>query len=176
MKRSIPTGAWIAGGLVAAAMVVPGAAYATATLTQIVGTNGTTVAQVSKAKQLYTTPSDPNTAVSFQNSYAGNTTSSCLTLATPPTGKALVITDIRYNVSAGDSSDLLYVTNTSGCGAGGAVIEAVLTAGNGEYTFPAGLPVHATSALSFHVANSSGSQDNVAVYADGYTVPSTVLP
>jgi hypothetical protein len=176
MKRSIPTGAWIAGGLVAAAMLAPGIAYATATMTQIVGTNGTTVAQVSKAKQLYVAPSDPNTVVSFSSGYDGSTTSSCLTLATPPTGKALVITDIRYSVSKGSPADHLYLTNTVGCGAGGTVIDAVLPAGNGEYTFPAGLPVHATSALSFHVANSSGTEDDVTVYADGYTVPSTVLP
>jgi hypothetical protein len=47
-RPHLSTGAWIAGGLVAAAMLVPGIAYATL----IAGTNGTTLAQVTPASQL----------------------------------------------------------------------------------------------------------------------------
>lgn len=177
MKRSIPTGAWIAGGLVAAAMLAPGVAYATATLTQIVGTNGTTVAQVSKARQVYVAPTDPANAVTFEAGYSGTADSGCLTLGTVPTGKAVVITDLRYTVNAGgaNAGDTLYLSANTGCGAP-SVAQILLTQGNGEYQFPAGLAVHASTGLSFVVKDLSGATDNVVIYADGYTVPATALP
>ena len=176
MKRSVPTGAWIAGGLVAAAMLVPGVSYAAATLTQIAGTNGKTIAQVSKARQLYVAPSDPSAAVTFEAGYASASSSSCLTLGTAPAGNALVITDLRYDVSAGDPAlDTVYVSANTGCGAP-AVIQLAPTAGNGEFQFPAGLAVPAGSGLSFHVVNGSGSVDGITLYADGYTVPSSAVP
>jgi len=177
MKRSIPTGAWIAGGLIVAAMLAPGIAYATATVTQIVGTNGTTVAQVSKERQLFVAPSDPSNSVTFEAGYAGTASSSCTSLATPPSGKAMVITDLRYTVDAGSaaSGDTAWISANTGCGAP-AVAEILLTPGNGEMQFPAGLAIHATSGLSFHVVDSSGQQDSVDLYVDGYTVPATALP
>jgi hypothetical protein len=177
MKRSIPTGAWIAAGLVAAAMLAPGVAYATATLTQIVGTNGTTVAQVSKARQVYVAPADPANAVTFEAGYSGTTDSGCLTLGSPPSGKALVITDLRYTVLSGGAAagDMLFLSANTGCGAPEAA-QILLTQGNGEYQFPGGLPVHATAGLSFNVKDLSGGTDNVVIYADGYTVPATALP
>jgi hypothetical protein len=176
MKRSIPTGAWIAGGLVAAAMLVPGVAYAAATMTQIVGTNGTTVAQVSTAHQLLVAPAGPSSEFSFNSGYSGATDSMCMALGSMPAGKALIVTDVRYTVNAGSAGDTLFVSNNSGCGAG-TVAEIALTPGNGEYELPAGMGISAAGGgLSFHVKNTSGTTDSVFVTADGYTVPSTVVP
>ncbi len=177
MKRSIPTGAWIAGGLIAAAMLVPGVAYAAATLTQIVGTNGTTVANVSPAHQLLTAPANPASGVSYSGGYSDSVaTSACKSIATLPTGKALVATDVRWSVNAGSAQDILYVSGDSGCGAG-YLAQVALTPGNGEFQLPAGLGVSATNGgLSFHVVNTSGATDTFSVNVDGYTVPSNAVP
>jgi len=85
------------------------------------------------------------------------------------------VTDIRFTVLAGGTGDVLWLSPATGCGAGSGA-EILLTPGNGEYQFPAGLAVHASSGLSFHVVNVSGTEDNVTIYADGYTVPATALP
>jgi hypothetical protein len=145
MKRSIPTGAWIAGGLVAAAMVVPGVSYAAATLTQIVGTNGTTTANVSKAHQLLTAEATPSAFFTGQTSVSGTSSTVCQSFASPPAGHGAVLARIG------------------------------LDQGNGEYTLNPGVSVPAGSSIYLQLQNFSGESDDIYVTVDGYSVAASGL-
>jgi hypothetical protein len=142
MKPSLPGGAWIAAGLVVAALVVPGVTYAAGTLTEIVGLNGTTAANVSAAHQLLTATATPANAVVFSGN-ASLQSSSCFAMRMPVTGKAIVLRDIRTSVQSGDTPDILFVSvDPTTCGTPFASV-ALGGVANDEITFDPGIPVPA---------------------------------
>ena len=141
MQRSIPTGAWLAAGLVTAALVVPGVSAAAAALTQIVGTNGTTVADVSKAHQLLTAPATPASLFSLTGNISTTATTACTSLGAIPAGKAAILRDLRFTVFTGSfTDDAVNLFANSSC-SGAAIGRLGLTAGNGEMTFDPGIAI-----------------------------------
>jgi hypothetical protein len=172
MQRSLPTGAWIAGGLIAAALVVPAAAYATATLTQIVGSNGKTVANVSKAHQLLTAPAAPTTLFTSGLLATSNAagTSACLTAATTPGANGLVLRQIRYTVQqGGGSTDTIEFFSDSSCIS--PVAEIGFEPGNGVAPLDPGVTIAGGGHLYARMVNQTGAQDRVQCFFDGYSVP-----
>jgi hypothetical protein len=176
MKRSLPTGAWIAGGLVVAALIVPGVSYATATLTELVGTNGTTAADVSKGHQLLTAEATPANFFSASTAVYGTNSTTCTALTGPTTGHGLVLRDVRYTVYDGDGtldSALFYVGT---CGASFPFARIGLNEGNGEFTLDPGVGVPAGSQIYYELQNYSEATDDAYIIIDGYQVPGADVP
>ena len=175
MKPSLPGGAWIAAGLVVAAIIAPGVSYAAGTLTEIVGLNGTTAANVTAAHQLLTATATPASAVVLSGS-ASLESSACVAMRMPVTGKAIVLRDIRTSVQSGTSPDILFISvDPTTCGTpfanfalGGVV--------NDEIRFDPGIPVPAGDKVWIQLANSSGTEESFFMDADGYVVPNGDVP
>jgi hypothetical protein len=180
MRRSVPIGAWIAAGLVGAALLVPVAVdAATPTLSQIAGINGSTLAQVSRSNQLYATPADASSSFVLPGMSLDQSTG-CYDLGSIPAGKAAVVTAVRYGVFAGDPSSLDQVElfTGPGCGSGVGSNEFAAVAaipGNGEYSFTPGVGLPTGTDLSMDVKDDSG-KFAVELWVDGYTVPSNAVP
>lgn len=172
MQRSLPTGAWIAGGLIAAALVVPGATYAAATLTQIVGSNGKTVAQVTKAHQLLTSPAQPSSMFTsgLQATTSAAGTSACIAVVATPGADGLILRQIRYTVqNGGGAADTIEFFTDSSCI--DPVAEIGFTPGNGVLPLDPGVPITGGGDLYARTVNQSGMQDKVQCFFDGYSVP-----
>lgn len=174
MKRSLPGGAWIAAGLVIAALVVPGVTYATASLTEITGTNGTTPANVTPAHQLFTATTAPGNAVVLTGS-ASLQSSTCFSFRMPATGKAIVLRDLRTSIQSGGGADIVFVSvDPTTCGTPFAQVE-LQTLGNDEITFDPGIPVPAGDRVWIQLGHSSDVEDTFWMDADGYTVPNAAV-
>jgi hypothetical protein len=172
MQRSLPTGAWIAGGLIVAALVVPGATYAAATLTQIVGSNGKTVAQVTKVHQLLTASAAPTSLFTSGLLASSNAagTSPCLIAATTPGTDGLVLRQITYTVQqGGGSTDTLEFFSDSSCIS--PVAEIGFTPGNGVVPLEPGVTVPGAGHLYARLVNQTGALDKIQCFFDGYRVP-----
>jgi hypothetical protein len=169
IPRSLPTGAWIAVGLVTAALLVPGASFAAATMTQIVGTSGAApVAGVSKANQLFTGPAAPASYFTINAGISVNNSNVCSDLGTVPAGKAAIITDVRTTVYQGSSgSDVLIYPSSNCSNAPFAEISGVL--GTTDQQITPGFAVPAGTHLSWFVA--SNTSFIVDAHIDGYSVP-----
>jgi hypothetical protein len=173
MPRSLPTGAWIAVGLVIAALIVPAASFATATMTKIVGSNGAApVAGVNKANQLFTASAAPASYFTIQGATSVNTSNTCVDLGSVPAGKAAIITGFRTSVYEGSSnSDVLLYPSANCSGAVFAEISGV--AGNTDQQIAPGFAVPAGTHLSWFVA--SGTSFVVDGHIDGYSVPTAAV-
>lgn len=172
MKRSVPTGAWIAGGLVAAALVIPGASYAAATLTEIVGSNGTTAANVSKGHQLLTAEAMPSNFFTETASVADSESTACQDIGGPPLGHGAVLRDVRYTVYDGDGSLDTAMLFIGSCAAV-PFAQIGLDRGNGELTLNPGISVPSGASIYLQLQNYSEATDDVSVDVDGYTVPAS---
>ena len=176
MQRSLPTGAWIAGGLIAAALIVPGVTYAAATLTQIVGTNGKIVAQVTKDHQLLTAAAAPANlfASGLFAASGGVGTSACFVAATPPGTNGLVLSQMTYTVQqGGDPTDTIEFFTDSSCIS--PVAEVGFTPGNGVLPLDPGVAVPSGGHLYTKVVNKSNLPDKIQCFFHGYTVPAGVV-
>lgn len=169
VPRSLPTGAWIAVGLVAAALLVPGASFAAATMTQIVGGNGAApVAGVSKANQLFTGPAAPASYFTIQGGTSVNGSVVCVDLGAVPAGKAAIITGFRTTVYEGSSnSDVLLYPNANCSDAPFAEVSGV--DGTSDQQLAPGFAVPDGTHLSWFVA--SPTSFVVDGHIDGYSVP-----
>jgi hypothetical protein len=172
MQRSLPTGAWIAGGLIVAALVVPGGTYAAATLTQIVGANGKTVVNVTKDHQLLTASAAPTslfTAALLATSNAAGTSSCVVATSTHGTG-GLVLRQIRYTVlQGGGSTDTIEFFSDASCTS--PVAEVAFTPGNGAVPLDPGVAVPGAGHLYARIVNQTGATDKIQCFFDGYDVP-----
>jgi hypothetical protein len=101
----------------------------------------------------------------------------CVVIATPPSGKAMIVRDVTVDVfsdpSPGEGDNLPIFTGTT-CEEGGVAIGDVNppTVGVTTLPFDPGLGVPAKSGLS---AFANGSVD-AEIYVDGYSVPSSQVP
>src|SRR5262249_23508614 len=103
MRFHMSTGAWIFTGLITAAVIAPTAAHAAATSTVAIGTHtSNTTANITANRQLLTTTVNPKDVVSRVRGY-GPGDNHCESLYTPPTGKAIVVTEARYDLLAGEA-------------------------------------------------------------------------
>jgi hypothetical protein len=170
-RPHLSTGAWIAGGLVAAAMLVPGIAYATSTVTQIVGKNGTTVAQVTPASQLQVTEVAPG---SFFSKFASSDNAGsfdCDTLTTAPANQGVIVREIRATTFQGDSKD--YVIFIAGADCVGSRIGEVNGGdadSNIDLSIDPGFSIPAGTPITYIVHDFSGNLQ-ADLQVDGYLVP-----
>ena len=151
-----------------------GVSLATATLEQIAGVNGTTIADVNKDHQLLTAPAAPASLFTLEAGFNTNT-NGCFALAPLPAGKAGIGRDLRFDVIKGSASDVLLIYADTTC-SGNTLGDMNLAVANGELRFGDGVALPKGGGLSVYLINSSGSADEVDVYADGYTVPSAAVP
>ena len=176
LPRSLPTGAWIAVGLITAALVVPGTSLATATITQIVGSSGgSPVAGVDKANQLLTGPSAPSNYFTFRQGFDTDGNSICTDLGSVPAGKAAIITDFRTITylagSANDGNVFLYTGPTC---SGTIIAEANSSLGITNQQITPGFAVPAGTHLSYFQISGSANF-SIDSYIDGYSVPSAAV-
>jgi hypothetical protein len=151
-------------------------AVAAATQVNILDPTVTTrVARVEQGNRLAVQEVAPSTF--FHHQTLGIAASpSCVAIATTPAGKALVIRQVRVNVTADPSpgsSDIIYVYSGTGCSAGteaGTVNPP--TVGQTTMTFDPGLAIPNGSGMSVVVHGSLAAD----FYADGYSVAPAVAP
>jgi len=173
--KQMPRFAWFAIGIAVAVLLVPsGVAAAKAGLkfTGIQGTSGSQ-ADVTSAGQLQTAAAGPGAA--FENlttAVAGQT----VVVATPPAGKALMITSVHVNLWGLTSTDpYMYLsTRTGSCtGPTDSFFDEVDPATSGVSVLPydPGLPIPSTEVLCVTATNLAAN-----VEAVGYSVPSASVP
>ncbi|MEO7119390.1 MAG: hypothetical protein ABIZ34_10505 [Candidatus Limnocylindrales bacterium] len=167
-------GMWFVVGVVLAAVLLPAATYAAATLFRLQGDNGI-VANVTAAKQLLTVESAPS-AYRRDGYYPVNgTTGNCIVLIEPAAGKALIVNQVDIDVKTGpfDASHGVLVTASSNCSGVSILIVNPATIGAYSQSFVPGFPVPAGGALS---ARAFGAGFTAEIAASGYTVPAAAVP
>src|SRR3954451_22877942 len=98
----LSSGAYVLVGVLVGGLLAPAAVYATSTIVNIAGPSGRK-AEVSTANQLQVAESSP--AAYFESGYPQATTAHCTVIATPPSGKALVVTQLSVEMQALPSFD-----------------------------------------------------------------------
>jgi hypothetical protein len=161
------TGAWIATGLVAAAIIAPSVVYAAASSTVAIGTTTSTqTANVTANRQLLTVETPPTNVV---RTGIAAPAMACTRTYLPPTGKALMITHITYDIGSGTAgNDAWAAIGEEGCNGNYDLAETVNAHQTEDRTFPTGLPVRS---LSIRTGPASA-----IVFVTGYLIPATGLP
>jgi hypothetical protein len=169
-RFQLSTGAWIAFGLIAAAMLIPGISYAAATVTQIAGKNGTTVAQVTAANQLLTAEVAPAGFWSTTTTSDLDANGTCRSLTTTPASNGVIVREIRGSVFAGTSQDT--ITFYAGSGCIGPVIGLFAGGGDTNFAVPIdpGVSIPANTTISYLVIDQSAKFQSW-FWLDGYKVP-----
>lgn len=110
---------------------------------------------------------------------AGNVTSGCGQIATPPNGKGVVVREITVNVSGGsgadfDGSHFIPIYTNATCS--GVPVWEYIPTSNGTFTmqFDPGIGISETGTLA--AWDYSNGSFNFEVYANGYTVASSYVP
>lgn len=153
---------------VAAAAIVPVSAHAAGPSTVVIGNpNNNSTAVVTQTHQLQTTIIAPKDVLHFAVGIAPGT---CGPVYTPPTGKAIVVTQITYDLGSGAQGTESYgELATSGCSAIYDIGDTVQAYEAQSHTFPTGLPMP-----SVYINN--GSSVPILVTLTGYLIPATQLP
>jgi hypothetical protein len=161
------TGAWIATGLVAAAIIAPTVVYAAATSTVAIGTpTNTNTVGITATHQLLTAMVSPSSVVR-----TGIATSalSCTRTYLPPAGKAIVVTEVTYRVGTGtEGNDSWAELADEGCNNTYDIAETVRAYDSQTRTFPTGLPM-----ASISIRSGPGT---AIVFITGYLIPASSLP
>jgi hypothetical protein len=170
--RALPTGAWIAIGLMASAILVPASAIATTSLVGLVGANGVR-AGVTNAAQLRTAETSPGSFLVFNRNGLISGLGNCMPLTTNVGTRGYVIKQAVFNVfvtGAGQGNYLALYTDDS-CDTFIA-IQTPPTVGTFVYPIDPGYAIQAGGGLW---AEAFGQvQGGVTVY--GYTVPANDVP
>src|SRR5580658_7894089 len=98
--KSMSRGGWIVVGIIVALLLVPTAAYAGGKALKFTGIEGTSgnQADVTGAGQLLTTTVNPSSFFQNASQTLPATEFAAVSIATPPSGTALVVTSIHINV------------------------------------------------------------------------------
>jgi hypothetical protein len=158
----------------AVAAIVAGAsassALAAATQVNIADPNATTrMAHVEPGNRLAVQEVPP---ASFYHQATPGINTICQQIAAPPSGKALVIRQVRVHSQPGVS---VYFYASPVCLPGTMVGEATLPAGASDYieTFDPGISVRSGGGFAALITATGMSAD---AFVDGYTVPSAAVP
>jgi hypothetical protein len=161
--------------LAAGAMLITSAAMAAATAVNIADPNAASrIAKVDVGNRLAVQEVPPSTYFHAAN-YDLTNSDGCFAIAMPPSGKSLVIRQVRVDVwkdpTPGQGQYVGIYPNGS---CSGADVGEVNPAGFGQTIVPfdPGLAVPNGSSLGLFVGGNVG----VVVYVDGYQVPSAVAP
>ena len=168
MRRvHMSTGAWIFAGLVSAAVIAPTAVYAAASSTVAIGaTTTSTTANVTASRQLLTTTVAPRAVLRV----FGGVSTGCNTVYTPAKGKAIVVSEVTYQLGSGTTGTLTAGTLRDGSDLN--IYDLVETSQGYDSqtrTFPIGLPLPSISICA-------DAGDGVAVALTGYLIPASQLP
>jgi hypothetical protein len=171
--RSLSAGAWIAIGLVAAAILVPASAVATTSLVGLVGANGIR-AGVTNASQLKTTEASPGAFMVFRRNGLVPGPGNCLPLTANVGTRGYVIKQVVFNVfvdpNAGQGEFIALFTDDN-C-ENLIAIDTPPTVGTFVYPIEPGFGVQAGGGLW---AQAFGHvQGGVTTY--GYSVPASDVP
>ena len=187
MRFSRPSTGTILGAI-AVFIALGGTAYAaTVTVVNIADpTTPTRVAHVNASGQLQVNgPTTVTNTVATQlappSAYLHTTTfgltgsSGCVTFATPPSGKAMILREVRVDVfSVSSTGPDQTVSVFTGAHCDGSQVADVNPATVGETVLPfdPGLGIKAGSGLSGFASGTVQAE----VYTDGYSVPSSTVP
>jgi len=169
--RTLPTGAWIAVGLVMASILAPAAAVAATSLVGIVGPNNVRAA-VTNAGQLKTTETGPSSMqVYARNGVVGP----CAPLTTSVGDRGYVIKEVVFNVYADPSpgtGNYVAVYTDAQCQTQPIAMDTPATIGAWTYPLDPGFGIQSGGGL---YAQAFGDvESDVAVY--GYTVVPADVP
>jgi len=116
----------------------------------------------------------PNTIFHSGHNVGGEGNAGCITIATPPAGKALIVREVRVNVYKNPKPGSSKITITRGKGCGDALAGDVSppTVGQTVVPFDPGYIVPYTSVLSAY----TGGQLEANLYVDAYTVAASAVP
>jgi hypothetical protein len=187
MRFSRPSTGTILGGIALFVALGGTAAAATGTLVNIGDpTNSADVAHVTSAGRLETAGSDSvtntvSTELATPSAYINSSVasvigdSSCVEVAAPPSGKAMIVRDVIFNVVQDPSPGVgqhIVIFPDANCS--GSAVADVNPATIGEITLPfdPGLGIRAGSGLSAVAQGSVGAE----LYLEGYAVPSSQVP
>ncbi len=161
------TGAWIFTTAVTVAVSAPTAVYAAASSVVAIGdTTSTRTASVTTQHQLLTTPIAPRQVIHGSGGYAYN---SCLSVYTPPAGKAVVVTSVTYDIGSGTAgTDAFGYLTDATCSSNYDVAETTQGFETQQHAFPTGLPMPSLGVYSFN--------GYIAVWFTGYLIPASQLP
>jgi hypothetical protein len=164
-------GGYVLVGVLLGSVLAPAAVYATASIVNVAGPSGRK-AEVSTANQLQVVESSPGAY--FESGYLSGAVSSCRTIATPPSGKALVISQLSVLVQTLPSADsahgyLFYRNKT--CDGAISYLDFPARIGETTHDFRPGI----TSKSGFSILLfGTGTQAEAEVR--GYTVPASAVP
>jgi hypothetical protein len=171
--RAVPTGAWIAIGLMASAILVPASAIATTSLVGLVGANGVR-AGVTNAAQLRTAETSPASFLIFSRNGLVPGPGNCMALTTNVGTRGYVIKQVAFNVFIDPSpgqGDYLALYSDATCTTFIAV-QTPATVNTTVFPIDPGYAIQAGGGLW---AEAFGQvQGGVTVY--GYTVPASDVP
>lgn len=160
--------------ITAAGVFAATAAMAAVTQVNVADPNATSrVAKVEVGNRLAVQEVSPSTF--FHASKTALTSGSCVTIATPPAGKALIIRQVRINVYVNPNpgsgqSVLIYPNSICGSGLVGDINPP--TIGLFTSTFDPGVAIPNGSVLSVFIGGSLTAD----VFVDGYKVDASVAP
>jgi len=169
--RTVPAAAWIAVGLLGAAVIAPATAVAASNLVGIVGSNGARAA-VTSAGALETGAANPSSFVAIYGAQ-----SACGLIYTVPKGHGLIVQSVTFNT--------LSATTTGGGFYTGLYVGKSATICTGEGYFldnnPGGtgeisVPLTPGYALKSGTEIWENSTVNAEVYITGYLVPASAVP
>jgi hypothetical protein len=168
-NRKLSTGAWIFATAALVLAVAAPVSYAAATSTVAIGnTANSNTALVDPARQLVTVEGAPPSQV-VHVSTGGQ---GCVQVYTPPSGKAIVVTAVTWQLGSGtagvhDEADLTdYPCNV--------VYDDAFTVQAYDVqrqTYPTGLPM---PAVGLYAPNNGGNYAGISV--TGYLIPASQLP
>jgi hypothetical protein len=158
-------GAWIFASAVAMAIIAP-VVYAATSVVVIGNANGAATALVTRTHQLQTVTTAPTNVVNA----VGVTGPGCETVYTPPSGKAIMVTQVTYDLGTGNAGTEAYGVLTDASSAVRDFADTEQGFESESRTFPTGLAMSGVGICS-NIGNSE-----VIVAVSGYLIPATQLP
>jgi hypothetical protein len=163
-------GAWIFATGIGMAIIGSGAYAVSNSIVAIGNPGNTTTAVVTPTHQLQTVMAAPANVIHA----AAAIGDACTTVYTPPPGKAIVVTQITYDIGSGTATPATdYFATLYGdvdCMNGYDVADTYQGFETETRTYPTGLPMP-----SIYVVGSQAS-DSTLIIVTGYLIPATQLP
>jgi hypothetical protein len=175
--RNLAPSGWVTVGLVIGAIILPTAALAAFSDVRIVGTNGSTQAQVTPANQLRVAEIDPFriTMFTFDPILSNNCQSQNV-----PAGSSFMLKQAvidAYEVNQPTTPLSVFVYAAKGCpgtGAVGSVTPA--TTGTTTIPFEPGIPIKSGEGVSVYVQGTASGTVTARIHLLGYTMPASAVP
>jgi hypothetical protein len=161
------TGAWIFASAVAVAIIGSGAYAVSNSIVAIGNPGNTTTAVVTPTHQLQTVMIAPANMV---HAVVAASPGVCHVVYAPPAGKAIVVTQITYDLGTGTSGESRAALTDAACDTAYDYVDTSQAYETQTRTFPTGLPMPGVG-LSVFVGTTP-----VTVAVTGYLIPASQLP